>query len=1429
MTALEISLLGPLKVSKGGKNINKFESNKVRALLAYLVLETERTHSRETVAEMLWPESTPQSGLANLRYALADMRKVIGDEEAKPPYLIINRESLQFNAFSDHALDVTAFTRLIRSNKIEKLTQGIDLYLGDFLEGFPFIESDPFEEWIVLKREQFKRQAIDALSLIVDHHEHRGEYQQALPFARKQVELEPWLEEAHQQLIRLLARDGQRSAALAQYETCRRLLASELDVEPAEKTIQLYESIRDGTLEKTPALLKRDPPAPGDAPFKGLHHFDEKDAGLFFGREALVSHLVQQIQAREKPKNTRFLAVIGASGSGKSSLVRAGLIPALRRSNRALRAHVITPTEHPLEALSAYRKIDDVSKGNILLFADQFEELFTLCQNEGERKSFIDELLGIAHGSIVVIALRADFYAACAPYEELRKTLSQNQEYIGPMNAAELRRAIEEPARVSGWLLEPGLTDLLLRDIGADGEHAPEPGALPLLSHALLETWRRRSGRLLTLAGYAESGRIHKAITKTAESVFAQLTPDEQSIARNIFLRLTGLGEGAQETRRRVSLTELLPSPAPASPLNKTTEAVLKMLSDARLVITTEITAEIAHEAVIREWNRLHEWLAENREGIRLHRHITESAKEWEHQGCDKELAYRGGRLIQALEWAGSHSGDMNSLERDFLESSKALAEKESAERKAQQKHELEAAQKLAESERQRAEGQMRTARQLRQRAVYLAGILLLALIMAVTAFVQRDNANKQAHLATARELALASINNLNSDAEFSILLALQAIKESNTANVPVPYEVQDALHRAIQSSRIHYTVGNHAEDVLAVAFSPDGKLLASAGSDGIVVLREAKTGKELMTLHGHTEAIEDAAFSHDGKYLATVSDDKTAKIWDVSTRQEVHTLIGHTDIVWNVSFSDDGKLLATAGFESMKVWDTSTGQLKLTLDGQSAPAVFSPVGKQLASSSSDGTTKIWDVETGKELLSLPYYANALAFSPDGKLLATAMSELKVWDLETGTELFTSTGFAAIIGGIGFSPDGNQLATGSQDGTVTVWDAQTGRRLFGLAGHAGAINDVSFSPKCDNPDSPFEWCETWLASASRDGTAKLWDVSPGGSRELITLPGFSGSFLENTRLFTNSLDLFNTPNEIKVRTWNISPEGNSTLISSFFTGHVAPIILGGTSPNGLYQVTMHRDNTVKAWDTQTGKEMGSFVANQILGIAGIAISPTGTHVAMIDNNGTVIIRDIASGQEILKSTGYVNEIIGVSFSPDGTRVAIGSHDGTVKILEIGTGLELFTLTGHKLPVYVISFSPDGKRIATGGMDQTVIIWDAETEKNLFTLTGHTASILAITFNPDGSLLATGSHDATTRIWDTANGDELLTLTGHDGYVDTVSFSPNGKLLTTGSFQDGTMRVYMLDIVELTALARSRLTRSFTIEECQKYLHQETCP
>lgn len=521
-------------------------------------------------------------------------------------------------------------------------------------------------------------------------------------------------------------------------------------------------------------------------PFMGLKYFNVDNADLFFGREALTAELATHLQQNS------FLAVVGASGSGKSSLVRAGLVPALQKAMPTLQVHVFTPTHHPLEAIATVLTRNSSSVGvttkfidamtterrslhlaarrlvkedeQLLLVIDQFEELFTLCRSEAKRQAFIDNLVTavsspdeeqLTKPTRVVIALRADFYHHCAQYNELRRLVEKQQRFIGAMSQVDLRRAIEEPASRSGYTFEPGLADLLLRDVGASGNQSAEPGALPLLSHALLETWRRREDNLLTFSGYTNAGGVQGAIAKTAESVFQeQLTPTQQSIARNIFLRLTELGEGTQDTRRRALISELLPASEAAAEV----QAVLNLLSKARLVTTDEETAEVAHEALIREWPTLRLWLDENREGLRLHRHLTESAQAWQQLNRDPGELYRGARLEQAQEWGVHHDDELNDLEREFLATSLTAQQRAIEEAQTQQQRELAQAQQLANA-------QTQAARRARNFNIALAAILLLVIAGAVLILnaqrVQRsaDEVAGEATLAAvvARETAVAA------------------------------------------------------------------------------------------------------------------------------------------------------------------------------------------------------------------------------------------------------------------------------------------------------------------------------------------------------------------------------------------------------------------------------------------------------------------------------------------------------------------------------------------------------------------------------------------------------------------------------------------------------------------------------------------------
>ncbi len=1185
-----------------------------------------------------------------------------------------------------------------------------------------------------------------------------------------------------------------------------------------------------------------DAPAPGIAPYKGLLYFEQADAELFFGRETLTTHLVKRVTDLAVNASSRFLAVIGASGSGKSSLVRAGLAVGLQRLGWKI--HIFTPATDPLKMLAANYSSPGTKKGqNHLVMVDQFEESFTLCRDENERSAFIDRLISIAGDksakTTVVIALRADFYSHCAQYPLLRAAVAADQEYIGQMTQAELRRAIEGPAKRGDWEFEPGLVELILNDLGVDGTGQPEPGSLPLLSHALLATWERRCGRTFTHEGYRASGGVRSAIAETAESVFTdQLNQAQKDLARDIFLRLTELGEGTEDTRRRATLNELTHRSEEAIQLR----AVLNTLADARLITLNEDTAEVAHEALIREWQRLHEWLSQDREGLLLHRHLTDSASEWEARSHDTGELYRGARLAQTREWASVNEQRLNPAERAFIAASIEQEQQAALEREAQRQRELKSAMELAET-------QSRATKQLRRRALFLTGAFVLAVALATLAVFFGNQANHNAtaaqnnaevaqqnaatantskiqaqselHIATSRELAAAAISNLDDDPERSLLLALQAESAADTS------EAENALHRSLLATRVRLVL-HHASQVWSVTFSPDGTRIATASQDKTGKIWDAKTGQLLLTLTGHTDSVNGIVYSPDGKRIATSSDDHTAKVWDAATGEALLTLSGHTDVVSRIAFSPDGSRLVTAsGDKTLKVWDAVTGRELLTISGHGYAifdVAFSPDGKRIATSCDDGNVRVWDAISGKELLALPVEGGmdmrGVAFSPGGTRVAVASDgiyAIKIWDASTGKVLLSTNldhrqtqDFPVDIA---FNSNGKLAATaGGDDPTAKVWDTTTGEVLYTLSGHTSGVAGVAFSPD-----------GTRLATASWDGTARVWDITPASEALFIPRdltaesPGTDRTFdirysPDGTRIFTDY------PAENAVKLW----DANSGRELLTFSGHADYL---DYSADGKL-VAASNDKTIVVWDAKTGKQLLTLVGHTDL-IKSLAFSMDGTRLASAGFDGTVIIWDLASGKALLTLQEPGLYFFSVAYSPDGTRIFAGDAWGHGFIWDAATGEKLFALSMDGVTIFSAAFSPDGKRLALANRFGTIRIWDTFTGNELITLKGKTGRIRSVTFSPDGKQLASTGDDGAASLWDATSGENLVTIPADSAGAGSVAFSPDGKRLAVGAVSG--VYVFVLPVDEVVAMAKSRLTRSLTLEECQKYLHVPACP
>jgi WD40 repeat protein/class 3 adenylate cyclase len=1150
-------------------------------------------------------------------------------------------------------------------------------------------------------------------------------------------------------------------------------------------------------------------------PYKGLEAFQPQDAEFFFGREELVADLAERLA------QSSFLAVVGPSGSGKSSVVRAGLVPAIWSGAHGLTSRdwkvvIMTPGAHPLEELAvrlatergvspgtvlddlrrephnfclAVRQLllDQSPDAKVVLIIDQAEEAFTLCRDESERRTFIELLAHAAEEdaqTVVILSLRADFYGHCAAYPSLAALVQDHQALVGPMREGEIRRAIELPAAKARLTLEPGLASRILEDLGQ------EPGSLPLLSHALLETWSRREDGTMTVRSYVDSGGVRGAIARTADAVYEQLDPEQQQVARRIFLRLAEPGRGTEDTRRRASLGELLPGGDEQAAV----EDVLDILARARLVTVGLNDVEVAHEALIREWPLLRRWLDEDREGLLIHRRLTDDSNEWTRFDRDPSQLYRGARLQAALEWEEERAGALSPTEREFLDASRAAQE--------------------SELERSR-----RRQRRLLGVAITLAVLLALAVAAAVFAANQRSKAKREERSATARALVQAAQAALPQRLDLATLLGVEAERTHSTADGRSV--VLTALQRA---GRILHFLRGSGRPVNDVAFSRDGKLLASIGDDGRIRLWSAVTGAATGESFGSAGHGDSLAFGA-GDVLASAGSGSGVRLWDAGRRAQIAQVSSATAA--DLSFIPDGRLLAGATENGVVIWDVAARrQVGSRLSTGGLPATqlaFSGDGRTLAVAGPQGVT-LWNLRTHARVRELPIgSAAALAFSPDGGTLAIAPAAgpARLFSLRAVAASPAALPGSDATTALAFSPDGTRLAA-ARGRNVLLFDTQTRHTLpLALEGHTGTVNSLAFSAD-----------GRMLASASDDGTAILWDarrdpratqLEGRGPPATAVAEAANGTFAaargSDVDVWKNAAD--RVPDTIAagglLLDLNVSDDGK-TLAASTQSGNV----LVATLPGGQVRTLSPRSVSV----TEP--------------VIAVALSRDGKTVASSLQNGQVLL-ELASasklGAALPNGTTQAPFAIDLALSSDDRILAAGRRDGTIALWNVDDRKLLGKPFGSQGDaVHSVSFSPDGSLLASTNGDVRVKLWDVGKREPAGEPLQADADLAAVRFSPDGRLVAAGTTKGTVVLFDLASRQQLgKPLAGHNGTVYSVAFAADGtRLISAGN--DGRVLLWNVEPWAsddaLSKRACDLVGRNLTRSEWETYLpgksYRRTC-
>lgn len=1169
-------------------------------------------------------------------------------------------------------------------------------------------------------------------------------------------------------------------------------------------------------------------------PFKGLRPFFEADAPDFFGREALVTHLLQEM--RQEADVRRFLCVIGPSGSGKSSLIRAGLIPAIRRGmlpgSEQWYITQMTPDVHPFKALEsallqiALQPLNDLAQrlrdpaqglletirhivpssgAQVLLFIDQFEEVFSLVADEAERAAFLQQLsraVADPHSPLrILITLRADFYDRPLLYADFGALVKTNTEVVLPLTPAELEQAIVGPVERAGLRLERGLVPAIVAEV------SEQPGALPLLQYALTELFERRVENTLTLAAYEEIGGIAGSLARRAQLLYEGLDAYSQVLARRLFLQIITSQEGSEDLRRRAARHTLLET---AGDRQRMTE-VIEMFGRYRLLAfdhepeTRAPTVEIAHEALIRHWTQLREWLANNRDELRAYRRLAAASADWLRAGRDPSFLATGSRLDQFKALGESDVFRLSTDEAAYIEAGLA--------------------------QRQQALRRLRLwIGALVAGLVLVTGLAIVALSLEqqarsaeIAALQERDRADEQARISRSRELAITSLTSTSPD--LALLLSLEAIQAANT------FEARSSLLSALRTEpRLYSFLTGHEGGIRALRFDAQRDMLATAGQDRLIRLWDIQTRQLISApLAGHEDWINALAFDPQGRYLASAGSDGLLQRWDLSTGAAIKPALQTDTILRALALSPDGEQILVAGDDGRLLrWDAVSGEAAgaplFSHEGIVYAVAYGPDGRWLVSAGDDNAVRLWSLDAAQNATAETLYTHAnwvlsLAVSPDGRWLASAGADraIIVWDLAQGRVLHRlENAHENWIRDLAFDPAHELLVSAGADGVVRLWNLQSGTEWAApLRTHQDAVWAVDFSAD-----------GTLLASGDADGTALIWDLTGSANLEAPFARQDTAvlalAFSPDGEYRASAGGDPAAPASVNpIYLWQADSE-----LALLLEGHSGPVISLATSLDGLWLASSGAEGLVIVWDARTGTPEHRFVS-EAGPVNQVRFSPDSRSLIGAGADGTLWHWSLADEQSQSLYNGE-RRLVSLAISPDGKLIASGDDTGAFLIWDAQSGELVHTQQeAHDDSVTVLAFSPDGRQMLSGSRDSAVLLWDTERWTLMHEpLMGHSNWVLSAAFSPDGQMIASGSRDGTLILWDVAAGRALgepMKAAAGD-WVNAVAFDPTGRSLLTGS-RDGWLLNWQVRLSDWQQIACRIANRPMTTEEWQRYMGQ----